>query len=50
MENTLHDPSRDWLLSTLNTIVNNNNIAIGITVTINGFMISGHLAGGKEYF
>ena len=50
MENTLHDPTRDWMLSTLNTIVNNNNITIGITVVVSGIIVSGHLAGGKEYF
>ena len=50
MENSLHDPNKDWFLSTLNTIVNNNDITIGITVFSHGFMVSGHLAGGKKYF
>jgi len=49
MENSLHDPSKDWFLSTLNTIVNNNDITIGITIFTHGFMVSGHLAGGKQY-
>jgi hypothetical protein len=50
MEHKLHEPGKDWLLATLNAVVNNHNITIGITITANGFMISGHLAGGKDYF
>jgi hypothetical protein len=50
MENSLHDPSKDWFLGTLNNMVNSNNITIGITIITHGYMISGHLAGGKQYF
>lgn len=50
MENSLHDPNKDWFLSTLNTIVNSNDITIGITIITHGYVISGHLTGGKKYF
>lgn len=50
MDTSLNQGSKDWFLSTLNNIVNNNQITIGITLTTHGFIISGHLTGGKEYF
>lgn len=50
MENSLHDPSKDWFLSTLNNMVNSNNITIGITIITHGYIISGHLTGGRQYF
>lgn len=42
----------DWLLSTLVSIVNQSEIqiTIGITIITHGFLISGELIGGKEYF
>jgi len=50
MDKAIHDDNKDWFLGTLNNIVNNNTITIGITIFSHGFIISGHLAGGKEYF
>lgn len=50
MDTALQTSQKDWFLSTLNNIVNNNPLTIGITLVTQGFIISGHLTGGKEYF
>ena len=50
MEEVLNNPGKDWFLTTLNTIVNNNVITIGVTIVTHGFIVSGHLTGGREYF
>lgn len=42
---------KDWLLQSFVDVVNNNSgSTIGITLTTHGFLISGDLIGGKEYF
>lgn len=43
---------RDWFLQTLVSMANNsqNAIQIGITLLTHGFLVSGKLISGKEYF
>ena len=40
----------DWFLQRLVHIVNSGNISFGITLNVGGFLVSGTLTGGKEYF
>ena len=40
----------DWFLQTLVTIVNHADIEIGITLSVGGFLVSGLLIGGAQYF
>lgn len=41
----------DWLLQNIVQMANDSNsAAVGITLTVGGFLVSGFLAGGKNYF
>jgi len=42
--------NKDWLLQSLLNIVNSGGLSFGITLNVGGFLVSGHLVGGKEYF
>ncbi|MBJ7551867.1 gas vesicle accessory protein GvpU [Marinomonas ostreistagni] len=41
---------KDWFLQDLIEIVNSGKLAFDITLTVGGFLISGTLIGGQEYF
>ena len=42
---------KDWFLQELVIMANSgNNISFGITLNVGGFLVSGHLIGGKTYF
>lgn len=43
---------KDWFLQDLVDIVNTSNtgFSFGITLNVGGFLVSGQLIGGKEYF
>ena len=41
---------KDWFLQQFVHFANLSNIAIGVTLNVGGFLISGLLIGGKEYF
>jgi hypothetical protein len=43
-------PLEDWFLQNLVDFANKYNMAIGITLNVGGFLISGLLISGKEYF
>ena len=41
---------KDWFLQRLVNIVNSGGVDFGITLNVGGFLVSGNLIGGKEYF
>ena len=41
---------KDWFLQRLVNIVNSGGVNFGITLNVSGFLVSGNLIGGKEYF
>ena len=41
---------RDWFLQDLIEIANSGKMSFDITLTVGGFLVSGTLVGGKEYF
>ena len=41
---------KDWFLQSLVNIVNSGGLSFGITLNVGGFLVSGQLVGGKEYF
>jgi hypothetical protein len=43
-------PARDWFLQFLVNQANKNKIELDITLTVGGFLISGTLAGVRQYF
>jgi hypothetical protein len=43
-------PSKDWFLQFLVNLANKNRFELDITLTVGGFLISGTLAGVKQYF
>ena len=43
-------PQRDWFLQFLVNMANKNRFKMEITLNVGGFLISGTLAGAKEYF
>lgn len=42
--------NKDWFLENLVSTVNNSDIEIGITLQMNGFLVSGHIVNGRKYF
>lgn len=42
--------SEDWFLQSLVNVVNQGELSFGITLNVGGFLISGLLISGKEYF
>ncbi|WCN13225.1 hypothetical protein GV054_09510 [Marinomonas mediterranea] len=42
--------SKDWFLQDLIEITNSGKMTFDITLTVGGFLVSGTLVGGKEYF
>lgn len=53
-ENKIIEVSRvddkDWFLQKLVNMVNYGKWSFGITLNVGGFLVSGNLIGGKEYF
>lgn len=47
---TIPAPDTDWFLQFLVNLVNKYGLKFGITINIGGFLVSGNLASGKEYF
>jgi len=43
-------PSKDWFLQFLVNLANKNQFELDITLTVGGFLISGTLAGVRQYF
>jgi hypothetical protein len=43
-------PPKDWFLQFLVNLANKNRFELDITLTVGGFLISGTLAGVKQYF
>lgn len=43
-------PKEDWFLQILVNIVNKSQLKFGITLNVGGFLISGELISGKDYF
>jgi len=41
---------KDWFLQSLVNLSNKGDATIGLTVITHGFLVSGDLVGGKEYF
>lgn len=41
---------KDWFLQSLIDMVNAGSMSFGITLNVGGFLVSGTLIGGKEYF
>lgn len=41
---------KDWFLENLVTTVNNSGMEIGITLQMDGFLVSGYLVNGGKYF
>lgn len=41
---------KDWFLQSLVSIVNSGGFSFGVTLNVGGFLVSGQLIGGKEYF
>jgi hypothetical protein len=41
---------QDWFLQSLVDLVNRTGVPIGITLTVGGTQVSGHLSSGKAYF
>lgn len=44
------DDKADWFLQSFVTMFNENNGSMGLTLVTHGFLVSGQLIGGKEYF
>lgn len=42
--------SVDWFLQNLVSIANNSNVEFGITLFVEGIIVSGNLVSGKKYF
>lgn len=42
--------NQDWFLENLVNTVNNSDIEIGITLQMDGFLVSGHIVNGRKYF
>lgn len=42
--------NKDWFLESLVTTVNNTGLEIGITLQMDGFLVSGFLVNGGKYF
>ncbi|KOB19079.1 gas vesicle protein, partial [Xanthomonas arboricola] len=42
--------SLDWYLQKLVATVNSSNVQFGITLFVEGIIVSGHLVSGKQYF
>lgn len=42
--------NKDWFLENLVETVNNSSIEIGITLQMDGFLVSGHIVNGRKYF
>lgn len=42
--------NKDWFLENLVNTVNNSDIEIGITLQMDGFLVSGHIVNGRKYF
>lgn len=40
----------DWFLQNLVSMANDDGFEVGITLTVNGFLVSGQLIGGRKYF
>lgn len=43
-------PQKDWFLQFLVNLANKNQVELGITLNIGGFLIAGTLVGVKQYF
>jgi len=43
-------PQEDWFLQSLVNMANKNQFGMGITLNVGGFLVSGSLTGGKQYF
>lgn len=43
-------PQKDWFLESLVATVNNTGIEIGITLQMDGFLVSGYIVNGGKYF
>ncbi len=43
-------PAKDWFLQFLVSMANKNKLELGITLNVGGLLISGTLAGVKQYF
>jgi hypothetical protein len=43
-------PRKDWFLQFLVNIANKSQFQLGITLNVGGFLVSGTLAGVKQYF
>ncbi|MFH0782616.1 MAG: gas vesicle accessory protein GvpU [Pseudomonadota bacterium] len=43
-------PAKDWFLQFLVNMANKNKLELGITLNVGGLLISGTLAGVKQYF
>lgn len=41
---------KDWFLQTLINMVKGGGFTFGITLNVGGFLVSGNLIGGKDYF
>lgn len=41
---------KDWFLQSLINMVNSGTFSFGVTLSVSGFLVSGQLIGGKEYF
>jgi len=48
-ESTMNQ-NKDWFLENLVSTVNNSDIEIGITLQMDGFLVSGHIVNGRKYF
>jgi hypothetical protein len=47
---SFQDAQTDWWLAVLVRLANKGVLSFGITLSVSGVMVSGTLAGGKEYF
>mgnify|MGYP003635604363 CR=1 FL=1 len=50
LKNEIIKTEKDWFLQDLVGMVNNSNLTIGLTIVTHGFLVSGTLIGGKQYF
>ncbi|MDX1319990.1 MAG: hypothetical protein R3207_07420, partial [Oceanospirillum sp.] len=42
--------NKDWFLENLVNTVNGSDIEIGITLQMDGFLVSGYIVNGRKYF
>ena len=51
-EETIQEFNQDWFLQTLVNMANSSTSTglVGITLLTHGFLVSGDLVGGREYF